>query len=75
MGKFRCLSCKSEFDLEEKAAAMRCPRCGSRFVEVIDAANWKRGMSWRKSFAESSQKRMSVSGKSSWRKLPWPWRT
>ena len=46
MGKFRCLSCKSEFELEEKAAAMRCPRCGSRFVEVLDAANRKRGKSW-----------------------------
>jgi len=46
MGKFRCLSCKSEFELEEKAAAMRCPRCGSRFLEVLDAPGRKRGKSW-----------------------------
>lgn len=52
MGKFRCLSCKSEFELEEKAAAMRCPRCGSRFLEVLDAPGRKRGKSWSsKSFS------------------------
>ncbi len=52
MGKFRCLSCKSEFELDEKASTMRCERCGSRFVEVIDAENRKRGKSWSaKSFS------------------------
>ena len=52
MGKFRCLSCKSEFELEAKAAVMKCPRCGSRFVEVLDAPDRKRGKSWSaKSFS------------------------
>ena len=52
MGKFRCLSCKSEFELDEKNSTMRCQRCGSRFLEVIDAENRKRGKSWSaKSFS------------------------
>lgn len=52
MGKFRCLSCRNEFELEENAPAMRCSRCGSRFVEVIEAENRKRGKSWSaKSFS------------------------
>ncbi len=46
MGKYRCLSCKKEFELDEKAATIRCPACGSRFVEVLDAPNRKRGKSW-----------------------------
>lgn len=55
MGKFRCISCKHEFDLEGKAPTMRCPSCGSRFLEVVDAPNRKRGKSW-------SAKTFSVSG-------------
>ena len=52
MGKFRCLSCKSEFELDEKESLMRCPRCGSRFMEVLDGTNRKRGKSWSsKSFS------------------------
>ncbi|PKL01964.1 MAG: hydrogenase expression protein HypA/HybF [Synergistetes bacterium HGW-Synergistetes-2] len=52
MGKFRCLSCKSEFELDEKTSSMRCQRCGSRFLEVIEAENRKRGKSWSaKSFS------------------------
>lgn len=52
MGKFRCLSCKSEFELDEKVSTMRCCQCGNRFLEVIDAENRKRGKSWSaKSFS------------------------
>ena len=52
MGKFRCLVCKSEFELDEKASTMRCDRCGSRFVEVVEAEGRKRGKSWSaKSFS------------------------
>ncbi|MDI9370597.1 MAG: hydrogenase maturation nickel metallochaperone HypA [Synergistaceae bacterium] len=52
MGKYRCLSCKSEFELDDRAPIMRCERCGCRFVEVVEAENRKRGKSWSaKSFS------------------------
>ena len=52
MGRYRCLSCKSEFGLDDNASPSRCERCGCRFVEVLEAENRKRGKSWSaKSFS------------------------
>lgn len=52
MRKFRCITCKHEFENDEKKpSALKCPKCLSRFVELIDGAVLK-GKAWgSKSFS------------------------
>ena len=55
MGKFRCLECKKEFELEDVAPVKKCPDCGSHFLEYMGGEPLKRGKSW-------SSKTFSVGG-------------
>ena len=36
MLKFRCLNCSHEFELEDKPSTLRCPKCLSRFVQLLE---------------------------------------
>jgi len=45
MRKFRCLTCKYEFELEEAPAVLKCPKCLNRFVELVSGEPLK-GKPW-----------------------------
>jgi len=51
MRKFRCLVCKHEFEVEDVPPVMKCPKCHTRFVELIEGEPL-RGKPWSsKSFS------------------------
>lgn len=57
MLKFRCLNCSHEFELEEKPSTLRCPKCLSRFVQLLEGKPLK-GKSWgAKSFSVPAMKK------------------
>ena len=46
MRTFRCLECKHEFQEEDqKPQARKCPKCLSRFVQLVEGAPLK-GKQW-----------------------------
>ncbi len=45
MRKFRCLTCRHEFELEEAPAVLKCPKCLNRFVELVSGEPLK-GKPW-----------------------------
>lgn len=51
MRRFRCISCKYEFEVEDKETPYKCPKCYSRFIELLSGPVLK-GKSWSsKSFS------------------------
>jgi DNA-directed RNA polymerase subunit RPC12/RpoP len=45
MAKFRCIECKAEVSLDANDPAKRCPKCFSRYLELV-SGEIKRGKSW-----------------------------
>ncbi|EFQ23250.1 hypothetical protein [Aminomonas paucivorans] len=56
MRRFRCISCKHEFEVEDKETVVRCPQCLDRFVQLLEGTPVK-GKSWgSKSYSVKSTK-------------------
>ena len=54
MGKFRCLKCGFEFEMDTNEKTKNCPECRSRYLEYLIGDPLKRGKSWSaKSFSVS----------------------
>ncbi|WP_029165832.1 MULTISPECIES: hydrogenase expression protein HypA/HybF [Aminiphilus] len=46
MRTFRCISCGHQFDVEDKKpTGLKCPKCLSRFVELVSGTPLK-GKQW-----------------------------
>ncbi|MDR1740505.1 MAG: hydrogenase expression protein HypA/HybF [Synergistaceae bacterium] len=51
MAKFRCIECRTESEFDPSEATKRCPKCFSRYLELV-SGEIKRGKSWSaKSFS------------------------
>jgi len=51
VAKFRCIECKAEIELDSDESTKRCPKCFSRYLELV-SGQIKRGKSWSaKSFS------------------------
>ena len=51
MAKFRCIECKAELEVAADESTKRCPKCFSRYLELV-SGEIKRGKSWSaKSFS------------------------
>ena len=35
LAKYRCLECKSEVELDDNTKSRNCPKCLSRFLELV----------------------------------------
>ncbi|MBL3592825.1 MAG: hydrogenase expression protein HypA/HybF [Synergistaceae bacterium] len=56
MRKFRCLSCKHEFEAAPNVVPAHCPKCFNRYVELIEGPAIK-GKSWgSKSYSVAPRK-------------------
>ena len=52
MGKFRCLECGIEFEMNINEKTKNCPECYGRYLEYLVGSPLKRGKSWSaKSFS------------------------
>jgi DNA-directed RNA polymerase subunit RPC12/RpoP len=55
MGRFRCLECGIEFEMDTNEKTKNCPECHGRYLEYIVGDPLKRGKSWSaKSFSLKS---------------------
>ena len=45
MAKFCCIECKAEVELQADEPTKRCPKCFSRYLELV-SGEIKRGKSW-----------------------------
>ena len=46
MGRFRCIECGIEFEMETTEKTKNCPECHSRYLEYLLGEPLKRGKSW-----------------------------
>jgi DNA-directed RNA polymerase subunit RPC12/RpoP len=52
MGRFRCIECGFEFEIETNNKKKSCPDCYGRYLEFLVGEPLKRGKSWSaKSFS------------------------
>ncbi len=51
MQKYRCLNCSHEFELDDKPSSLKCPKCLSRYVQLLEGKPPKRKSWGGKSFS------------------------